>query len=277
MFDSYYNYDEEDEECSWGAGKMPSYGNSTEVFWKETKYKREDMIDGLEMWNPKTESWVNTLLSNETIVERNVWPFLVNKIQICFTIRNTLLSYNGAYMKIIPRHMPTEKDIKFLYFHVVGQFLGRVFKQNLFKMEDYDYRYGNAFYHLSIENTVFASTKVNPCESDGALFDSCVWSRPINNSLKIAGCLFLAATEGADEIFCSNNSSGEQAFNIFGGAASLHVGMSACLPVRLFQLIMGAVNKWQGLAKFGQHPPLPHQNNTLLLSNNKSKTKSFPC
>ena len=237
MFNSYYyTYDEEDEECSWGAGEIPSYGNSTEVFWNETKSKQEldidDIIDGLEMWNPKTDSWINTLTSNETIVERNVWPFLANEIQICNTIRNPLLSENGASMKIIPKQIATEKykGLKFLYFHVDGQFLGPVIKQNLFKIEEYDYKYGNAFYLLSVENTIVASTKRNPCENDETQFDLCVWSTSINNTLRIAGCLppFLAVTESNDEILCSNNSAGEQAFTVFN--AEFVYAKDNCLP-----------------------------------------------
>ena len=125
MFDYYATAT---EECTWQAGELTSYGNSTDAFWKEVEGRNEPsdlekMIQRLEVWDTIGESWEDMMTNNSTSVTRSVWPFLANQVQICNTISNPLLSQSGTYVKIMPTNVPRYEYEKLVYFHTDGQYL----------------------------------------------------------------------------------------------------------------------------------------------------------
>ena len=97
----YENNGNEDKNCIWNAGEIGNFGNSTEEFW-ENLAKRDEpihiggLLKKLEILNPLLQSWEDLMTHNATNIERSVWPFIENKIQVCNTISNHLFTLSGT-------------------------------------------------------------------------------------------------------------------------------------------------------------------------------------
>ena len=234
LFTYYYSYyDTADEECTWKEGEIGSYAKSSKTLWEEVGGRKEPvtvekLVHRIEVWDSFNQSWQNILTHNNTSIGRTVWPFGSSEVQICNTITNPIVS-QLSYLKITPKIEIERKNKKLLYFHPAGQFIGPVFKQDLFILEHADYIYSNVFYELSLQNIKTISTEENPCDADWNIFDSCVTAKSNENTLKKAGCLpsFLDVCD-ADSSCCLNNSLGTFAYETF--VSETDTAKSKCLP-----------------------------------------------
>jgi hypothetical protein len=230
MFNDYSYHDIAHEECAWKEGGIGSYANSSKAFWDEVGKEPvhiEKLVDKIEVWDTSNHSWQNVLTHTNTSINRTVWPFGFSEVQICNTFTNPLIS-QPRYLRIIPSQME-RKNKKLLYFHSVGQFLGPVFKQDLFLLEHLDYKYSNVFYEVNLQNIKSISTEENPCDFNWNTFDSCVRAIATENTLNKSGCLppFLDVGD-VDVSCCLNNSAGSYAFDTF--LTETDAAKRRCLP-----------------------------------------------
>ena len=154
---------------------------------------------------------------NGTNIERSVWPFIANKVQVCHTIRNHIFTLSGTALKITPsRRLDLYHELQhktLIYFHPHGQFLGPVFKQNVFVLKLSDFDFANAFYELKLENIYTPSSDENVCNSNDSSYDSRVREKARNLTMKHSRCLPTFLAEDDDDILCLNNTDGQEAFN----------------------------------------------------------------
>ena len=177
----------------------------------------EDLIDKFVIWDFSTNDWVDLIHHNQTKIKRSVWPFSSKQIVLCNTITSNLLSQSGTIIRIDPNpKVETSKHtiLKLLYFHMPGQLLGPLFKQNLFKWDPSDYLISDKSFYLNLKLFEVLPTDKSPCSSETNNFDTCVRSKALKSTLKLSGCLppFLNIADDLKEWtkWCSNYSKEEK-------------------------------------------------------------------
>ena len=123
-------------------------------------------------------------------------------------------------------------NLKLIYFHSPGQFLGPIFKQELFVMDPLDFLDSNKFFQLDLNHVHALSTEDTPCSKDYNVFDDCVKSKALNSTLEVSGCLPpFVDTSGSLEgniSWCLNNSKGEKSFKTY--LKQVQAAKRFCLP-----------------------------------------------